>query len=276
MSAAHPIHYVVVDLEATCWSLEADRDLRLRQSEECEIIEIGAVALDADLTPLDEFQTFVRPVRHPILSAFCTRLTSITQQDVDPATTFPSAYAAFVSWMGGHTDGLTFVSWSRWDHRQLARECRLHQIPHPLWHPVDAKLEFTEWARAKTGLRLRYGLARTLEYLNIPFSGTAHRGIDDARNLVQVFQHIRDLGRISDGARRTLAVMLQRDPTPTHVGHLKSVDANARQWFPRVKEELIRLGLAEDTGLGRGLVLTDRGRGAVTSGKIDLTPTGDP
>lgn len=276
MSALDPIHTIVVDLEATCWSAEEDPKLHALQSEASEIIEIGAVALDADLRPLREFQQFVRPVRHPRLSDFCTHLTSITQADVDGAGLFADVYAAFVSWMGGHTADLRFVSWSRYDHRQLVRECRLNDLERPAWHPIDAKQEFTEWARAHTGLRLRYGLARALEYLNIPFSGTAHRGIDDARNLVLVFQHLRSLDHLSPNGRIALKVLHRRDPQPSHVGHVRRTHPEARRWFPIVKRELIRHALATDLGLGRGLVLTERGRDVVASGRLDRDVSSSP
>jgi inhibitor of KinA sporulation pathway (predicted exonuclease) len=53
-------HYLVVDLEATC----DDRGAVPRS--ETEIIEVGGVLVDgSDLTRKAEFQTFVRPVRHP-------------------------------------------------------------------------------------------------------------------------------------------------------------------------------------------------------------------
>jgi inhibitor of KinA sporulation pathway (predicted exonuclease) len=66
--------YLVVDLEATC----DDRGRIPR--EESEIIEIGAVLVDGrTLEAVDELQTFVRPVVHPCLTDFCTRLTTITE-----------------------------------------------------------------------------------------------------------------------------------------------------------------------------------------------------
>ena len=49
-----------------------------------EIIEIGAVMAEASTFQVfDEFQTFIRPVRHPRLTPFCTSLTSFEQQDID-------------------------------------------------------------------------------------------------------------------------------------------------------------------------------------------------
>ena len=53
-------YYLVLDLEATC----CDKQRTIKQSE-MEIIEIGAVMLEAEtLTIIDEFQSFIKPVRH--------------------------------------------------------------------------------------------------------------------------------------------------------------------------------------------------------------------
>lgn len=73
-------YYLVLDLEATC----CDRQTIKRH--EMEIIEIGAVMVEArNLTIVDEFQTFIKPVRHPIFTEFCKSLTSIAQVQVDRA-----------------------------------------------------------------------------------------------------------------------------------------------------------------------------------------------
>ncbi|MEM6997030.1 MAG: 3'-5' exonuclease, partial [Myxococcota bacterium] len=70
-------YYLVIDLEATC------DDAGAVPKHESEIIEIGAVLADAfTLAPCEEFQTFVRPVRHPTLTEFCVGLTHITQDHV--------------------------------------------------------------------------------------------------------------------------------------------------------------------------------------------------
>ena len=66
---------VIVDLEATC--------LRERKPDFIsEIIEIGAVKIDDDKI-IEEMSLFVKPTINPILSDFCTELTSISQEDVD-------------------------------------------------------------------------------------------------------------------------------------------------------------------------------------------------
>src|SRR5262245_15750103 len=115
-----PKYFLVVDLEATC-----DEDHRIPR-DETEIIEIGAVVLDGEtLAPLDELQTFVRPMRHPKLTPFCTRLTTITQADVDQAPRFPQAIAALTAFLSRYP-GALLSSWGGYDQRQLEREARRH------------------------------------------------------------------------------------------------------------------------------------------------------
>jgi 3'-5' exoribonuclease 1 len=62
-------HILVVDLEATCC------DLQSIPRHQMETIEIGAVMVSTDnLAIVDEFQTFIKPLRHPILTEFCLQL----------------------------------------------------------------------------------------------------------------------------------------------------------------------------------------------------------
>ena len=252
------MRFVVVDLEATCWSEDSQPELYAQQSEVSEIIEIGAVMLDDHLESTKEFQRFVRPVRRPVLSEFCTLLTSITQSEVEAAALFADVYRDFIAWMGG-SEGVTLISWGRYDHNQLVREATAAGLPMPSWTPLNAKDEFTAWARAHTGRRLRYGMARAMAHLELPFTGTAHRGIDDARNLVRLFQTIRSPEGLSANASRFLEVLAERHPKPAHLGHLRARWPDAKSWFPQASQELIRLRLAVDAGQGRGLSLTERG-----------------
>jgi inhibitor of KinA sporulation pathway (predicted exonuclease) len=75
-----------------------------------EIIEIGAVLVDENLKLIDEFSTFVKPTINPTLTHFCTKLTTITQKDVDDAPYIEEALdslRAFARQNGFYT----FVSW---------------------------------------------------------------------------------------------------------------------------------------------------------------------
>lgn len=152
-----------------------------------EIIEIGAVLADArTLQPVDEFQSFVRPVRHPVLTPFCTELTSITQDDVAPAPGFADMVAAFKAWLycGERANrSMVFCSWGDYDLKQLEQDCAFHRVAFPIGAPhVNVKRLMSERHR----LGKRPGLGEGLRLAGLVFSGTAHRGIDDARNITRL------------------------------------------------------------------------------------------
>ncbi len=180
--------YLIVDLEATCDEHhEIPRD-------ETEIIEIGALLLDGTtLTPIDEFNSFVRPVVHPRLTPFCTRLTTISQEDVARAPTFrfvAPKLAAFGQ------DAL-FCSWGAYDRSQLERDARRCGIRTPLG-PRHLNLK-EAFARA-AGDRSESGTYAALRRVGLAPTGTHHRGIDDARNIARLLPFA--LGRVPVPAAR--------------------------------------------------------------------------
>lgn len=173
-------HYLVIDFEATC----CDHGSVPRHA--MEIIEFGVVMTDADFHVVDEFQSFVKPVRHPVLTPFCTELTSIRQQDVDSAPAFPECVAAFKAWLYQYPD-FAFCSWGDYDRTQLQQDCDFHRITNPVSAPhFNVKRLFSEHQR----LKKTYGLAGAIEKAGLTFSGTHHRGIDDARNIARLLPYV--------------------------------------------------------------------------------------
>jgi inhibitor of KinA sporulation pathway (predicted exonuclease) len=180
-------HYLVIDLEATC----DDRNGLSRR--EMEIIEIGAVLVLGDtLETIGEYQTFVRPVRHPVLTPFCTRLTSITQADVDAAPGFAQAIAAFGAFLRTETPSAQplFCSWGGFDKTQFEQDASFHGVELPFGH---RHLNLKEQFSSRQGLWKKYGMAAALEKVGLALVGTHHRGLDDARNIARLLPWI--LGR---------------------------------------------------------------------------------
>ena len=169
---------VIVDLEATCC------DEKSVPRNEMEIIEIGAVQVDPDTGEIiSEFEAFVKPVRHPELTDFCTELTSITQQDVNRAKGYPEVIASFKQWLT-EIEVYDFCSWGAYDKSQFEQDCEFHNIPYPfIGKHRNLKKEFSE----ALGVKKQFGLGRAIKHLGLEFEGTAHRGIDDARNIARVY-----------------------------------------------------------------------------------------
>src|SRR5262249_62190437 len=132
-----PRRFLVVDLEATCWERHAPAPN--------EIIEIGSVCHDVALGPVDEFQTFVRPILMPALSPFCKELTKVRQSDVDTAPLFPEALAEWCEW-AEELGPWVLASWGLYDRKQLANDCRLHGVDYPFIGHINIK---TTFARAR-------------------------------------------------------------------------------------------------------------------------------
>ena len=166
---------LVVDLEATC-------DGGSMPHAQRETIEIGAVLITADeLEVVREFQAFVKPVRHPELTPYCTELTGIQQSDVHSAEGFVPVFEEFLDTMV-HGRDVCFASWGGFDLRQLSRDAAYHSITNPITNALDLSLSFTKAA----GLTRRPSMGNAMGMVGLTVEGALHRGIDDARNLVRL------------------------------------------------------------------------------------------
>ncbi|HVS73029.1 MAG TPA: 3'-5' exonuclease [Phycisphaerae bacterium] len=173
--------YLIIDLEATC------SDTTIVPRDEMEIIEIGALIQNARTFEIEStFQTFIHPVRHPILTSFCTQLTTITQSDLAAAPTFPEALAALTAWMVPFPDSI-FCSWGEYDKAQFLQDCAHHHIPYPFGpNHLNLKNAFA----AAMNKRKAPGVDATLRFLGLPFQGTPHRGLDDAQNIARIVRRL--------------------------------------------------------------------------------------
>lgn len=174
-------YFLVLDLEATCCNKKTI------PRREMEMIEIGAVMVEQkSLKVIDEYQTFIKPVRHPILTPFCKNLTTITQEQIDNAPIYPEASLEFKKWLALY-DNYLFGSWGDFDRIQFEQDSKYHKVPYPIaGDHVNLKAMFTD----NQGLYKNYGMAGALKLTNMGLDGTHHRGIDDARNIAKLMPFI--------------------------------------------------------------------------------------
>ncbi len=179
MGKSEITHYLIVDLEVTCWQSPSS-------FEEKEIIEIGAVMLDSKELKIEtEYSCFVKPRVNPILSEFCQTLTTIRQEDINSAVYFDVAFRQFLDWVG--TREFSLCSWGIYDVRQIQAECNRFDLEYPnaFANHINLKKLFAE----KMGVAHK-SVVQALEYLDQKFSGTHHRGIDNARNIARIAREI--------------------------------------------------------------------------------------
>ncbi|KAF4526853.1 hypothetical protein B566_EDAN015658, partial [Ephemera danica] len=152
-------YIIVIDFESTCWEeLKGSRGKRNR-SPLPEIIEFPAVLMNLLTGEIeDQFQQYVMPIEQPKLSDFCTKLTGITQAQVEAGVPLKTCLWNFSKWLDyitmekslvphGKTGGKQYaiVTWTDWDIKFcLANECGRKGIPIPkeLRQWVDLKVTY--------------------------------------------------------------------------------------------------------------------------------------
>ncbi|MCL6457275.1 MAG: exonuclease domain-containing protein [Gorillibacterium sp.] len=173
--------YIVYDLEMTVCR---------KKTHISEIIELGAAKVaerDGRVEIIDTFQSFVQPLKTPIISKGTIDFTGITQENISKAEKFNLVLARFLSWIGD--EDYYLCSWGPDDKLQFIRECRSHQISME-WIRNHNNLQKQLTTIRKQEKHQQMGLKAALEWLDIPFSGSHHRAMDDAVNTAKIFVHL--------------------------------------------------------------------------------------
>lgn len=185
----------------------------------------GLDNLNPVTVPPQQFHRFIKPQVHPKLSEFCTRLTGITQQHVDRASSFPQVYKEFLDFLihqlqidynDPYKTPALFFTCGDWDLKtmlpaQYALSRTLDErfmngrpLPALFQRWINVKYVFFEFYREKcrkhgVGAARNLELPKMIDILGITWTGRLHSGIDDTKNLMRiVFQMWIDGWRPSD------------------------------------------------------------------------------
>lgn len=167
---------VVIDLEATCWDDKTEQG-----SQPSEIIEIGACFLNIKTGELsNKVGYIVRPV-YSTVSEFCTKLTSLTQEQVDRGIPFGDACNKMRKEFG--TINRVWASYGEYDRKKFEQDCALLHVQYPF---KQTHINVKTLLALKKGLSREPGLAEAVKMFGWEFEGTHHRGCDDAWNIAKV------------------------------------------------------------------------------------------
>lgn len=177
MSRKFDPNVLVIDVESTCWEPPDYQGAK----EISEVIEIGIAVVNTELlTIVQNSSILVRPQRSKV-SAFCTKLTTLTQSQVDKGITFQDAIKVLKD--NYHAADRTFVSWGDYDRKMFERNCRDYDVKYPFGpRHMNLKNTFT----ILHGLEREPGMDNALEHLGLKLEGTHHRGIDDSKNIAKI------------------------------------------------------------------------------------------
>ncbi len=170
---------IVVDIESTCWKDAPPA------GEESEIIEIGICPIDISSGQRLEKESILVKPEHSKVSEFCTKLTTLTQAQVNQGITFQQACSILKKKY--LSKERVWASYGDYDRRQFERQCQSFKISYPFG---TRNLNVKSLFAIIHALPQEVGMEQALELLNLPLEGTHHRGGDDAWNIAAILSEL--------------------------------------------------------------------------------------
>lgn len=170
-------HYAAIfDLEFTAWA-GSMASRWTRPGEHTEVVQIGAVKLDAETLKItDEFECLVRPRVNPVLSHYLIELTGITNEALAArGVDFITAYRGFLDFVGPSP----IWAFGR-DDRIFADNLKLYA-----WEgiPVPPYANAVPWFAAHGIDLMGKHACDVAEATGVAFDGRKHDALSDARSV---------------------------------------------------------------------------------------------
>lgn len=176
------MNYVVVDLEWNqAMSSKSSVFNKLPIHLRGEIIQIGAVKLNDDMTPGEEFHIDVKPVYFKRMHYKVKKLTGFDKERLSHGVPFPEAFALFREWCG---DGVTFITWGYDDQGIMEQNIIIHDLD---WDWITGWVNLQLIYNLQTdGDKNQKSLGTAMEHFAIEQTRVAHDALGDAYNTALV------------------------------------------------------------------------------------------
>lgn len=170
---------LVFDLECTCWM--GHPPIGMRQ----EIIEIGACLFDSETNEILNKKSIIIKPQASVISEFCQKLTSISQEMVDQGVSFSEACDMLKDEYGSAT--VVSAAWGRSDMSYMLSDCDHKGLKSPFsgthW---NIQKRFAKFMNSRNEV----SVANALKAIGLEFDGRQHRAVDDAYNSAVVMKHM--------------------------------------------------------------------------------------
>lgn len=178
------MNYIVLDLE---WNQgSADQTIK---GMPFEIVEIGAVKLNARYERMDTFQMLIKPVAYPELNYSIHKVIPIDMEEIEQkGVSFSQAVKEFFRWCG--EEEYRFCTWGSMDLTELQRNLKHFRIPVSLKTPIYyydiQKCYGIEYPEEKGMTALEDAVTK----LGIDKTEQFHRAADDAYYTVEILKKL--------------------------------------------------------------------------------------
>ncbi len=187
------MEYIILDLE---WNQSPNGKGKENKNLPFEIVEIGAVKLDADRQYVDKFHRIIAPKVYHELHRVTRDLIHLSMDDLRKGIPFQSAVKEFFEWCG--TEGeYVFGTWGTMDLTELQRNCRFYRInytfPKPFIYYDIQKLYSLCYDDGKS----RLALQSAIEDFNLDIDEAFHSAEADAIYTARIFSKM-DFDKVSE------------------------------------------------------------------------------
>jgi inhibitor of KinA sporulation pathway (predicted exonuclease) len=189
------MNYIIYDLEFNQKNYNSDETINNTVEAEInnisnipfEIIQIGALKLDANLQTISTFDSLIKPIIYRTIHPFVENLTKITNDKVASAKNFIHVYEDFLEFIGN--DEFTLCVWGSADIKELVRNIKFYKLSNSYdYKYIDIQKYLSKYLKAPA--KSRIGLKNAIELLNIPIEGEFHDAFNDAYYTAEVFKLI--------------------------------------------------------------------------------------
>ncbi len=206
------MNYVVVDLEWNqAMSSKSSVFNKLPIHLGGEIIEIGAVRLNEDMTPGEEFTIDVKPVYFRRMHYKVKKITGFDKERLSQGYPFPEALEQFRRFCG---DDVCFITWGCDDQRIMEQNIIIHDLD---WDWINSWINLQLIYNVQTGGdKNQKSLASAMEHFEIEQTRVAHDALGDAYNtaVVASMLDMEEGLRTYDDAANILASRMPNYKTP--------------------------------------------------------------
>jgi inhibitor of KinA sporulation pathway (predicted exonuclease) len=180
-----PSYLAILDFEANC--LE-DKIIYPQ-----EIIEFPVILYERESKEIKGIFRHYCKTNIPI-TPFCTKLTGITQKDVDEGESFSKVLYLLDVWLKKYVkegEDVLFCTCGDWDLKTaLPKQASYSSVSVPSY--------LKSWCNVKKIFRKVYGskksLKKMMEFYGLKWIGRHHSGLDDCKNILQVIEEMEKAG----------------------------------------------------------------------------------
>ena len=186
-----------------------------------EIIQIGAVKLDENMCPCDEFQADVKPVWFRKMHYKVKKLTGFDNDRLEHGMPFSEAMEKFWAWAG---DDCTYMTWGYDDHGIMEQNLIIHDMEID-WMGQWINLQLI-YNQQTDGDRNQKSLETAMEHFGIEQTRVAHDALGDAYNTglvcsrLNIAEGVANYAELTRQLSRKVRVKKADDNSPEPMEHI--------------------------------------------------------